>query len=76
MAEQLNDYGTGLGETVRKMPASLASERALLGSILIDPACITEVLTLISADDFYLTEHKEIFLAMRELFDAICKFIV
>ena len=70
MAEQLNDYGTGLGETVRKMPASLASERALLGSILIDPACITEVLTLISADDFYLTEHKEIFLAMRELFDA------
>jgi replicative DNA helicase len=70
MAEQLNDYGTGLDEAVRKMPASLASERALLGSILIDPACITEVLTLIGADDFYLTEHKEIFLAMRELFDA------
>ena len=70
MAEQLNDYGTGLDETVRKMPASLASERALLGSILIDPACITEVLTIVGADDFYLTEHKEIFLAMRELFDA------
>ena len=70
MAEQLNDYGTGLDEAVRKMPASLASERALLGSILIDPACITEVLTIVGADDFYLTEHKEIFLAMRELFDA------
>ena len=55
---------------MRKMPCSLPSERALLGSILIDPECITGVLTVVSADDFYLTEHKEIFLAMRELFDA------
>jgi replicative DNA helicase len=70
MAQRLNDYGTELENAVRKMPASLSSERALLGSILIDPACITEVLTVISADDFYLAEHKEIFLAMRELFDA------
>lgn len=68
MADRLNEYGTE--DTVRKMPASLASERALLGSILIDPACITEVLTTVGADDFYVTEHKEIFLAMRELFDA------
>lgn len=57
-------------EPLRKMPCSLSSERALLGSILIDPAAITEVLTVITADDFYITEHKEIFLAMRELFDA------
>jgi replicative DNA helicase len=57
-------------DVVRKMPFSLPSERALLGSILIDPACIVEVLTVVGADDFYLTEHKEIFLAMRELFDA------
>jgi replicative DNA helicase len=70
MAQNLNDYAVGLEDTVRKMPASLASERALLGSILIDPACITDVLTVITADDFYLSEHKEIFLAMRELFDA------
>ena len=70
MAQKTNDYGTGFEDTVRKMPSSLASERALLGSILIDPACITDVLTILSADDFYLTEHKEIFLAMRELFDA------
>ena len=70
MAEYTNDYNTTMDDVVRKMPASLSSERALLGSILIDPACITEVLTTVGADDFYLTEHKEIFVAMRELFDA------
>ena len=70
MAEYTNDYNTAMDDVVRKMPASLSSERALLGSILIDPACITEVLTTVGADDFYLTEHKEIFVAMRELFDA------
>ena len=65
MAENMNDYGGSFDDTVRKMPASLSSERALLGSILIDPDCINDVLTVITADDFYLTEHKEIFLAMR-----------
>lgn len=53
----------------RKMPCSLPSERALLGAILIDPAAITDVVSVLSADDFYLEEHKEIFNAMRELFD-------
>ncbi len=57
-------------ELVRKMPCSLASERALLGSILIDPAAINDVLAVVQADDFYVEEHKQIFLAMRELFDA------
>ena len=70
MAELQNGYWQGDGELVRKMPASVVSERALLGSILIDPATITDVLTVVSAADFYVAEHKEIFLAMRELFDA------
>ena len=72
MAER-NDYAysdKSFEDAVRKMPASLLSERALLGSILISPPRINDVLTVLGADDFYLTEHKEIFLAMRELFDA------
>ncbi len=70
MADMNNEYWRSEGELVRKMPASIVSERALLGSILIDAASITEVLTIIGADDFYVAEHKQIFLAMRELFDA------
>ncbi len=69
MAEMNNAYWQG-EEAVRKMPASVVSERALLGSILIDPASITEVLALIRAEDFYVAEHQQIFLAMRELFEA------
>jgi len=54
----------------RKMPCSLSAERALLGSILIDPNAINEIAATIGADDFYVQEHREIYLAMRELFDA------
>ena len=39
-------------DLVRKMPCSLSSERALLGSILIDPSAITDILTVVQADDF------------------------
>ena len=71
MAEHMNDYNAAASEEgLRKMPASMISERALLGSILIDPPRITDILTVLTADDFYLVEHKELFLAMRELFDA------
>ena len=62
-----------MGDVVRKMPASLSAERAVLGSILVDPASITEVLSLIRAEDFYVAEHQQIFLAMREVFDASCE---
>ena len=52
----------------RKLPFSLIAEQSLLGSILIDPASINEVADLIKADDFYITEHKQIYLAATELF--------
>ena len=73
MAARVENAWQDTGDVVRKMPASLSAERAVLGSILIDPASITEVLSLIRAEDFYVAEHKQIFLAMRELFDASCE---
>ena len=54
----------------RKLPFSLIAEQSLLGSILIDPECFNELAELVNAEDFYLTEHKQIFLAMRDLFLA------
>ena len=53
---------------IRKLPFSMPAEQSLLGSVLIDPASLNEVADLISAEDFYLTEHKQIYLAMHELF--------
>ncbi len=55
-------------ELIRKLPFSMPAEQSLLGSVLIDPASLNEVADLIRADDFYLSEHKQIYLAMHELF--------
>ena len=55
-------------ELMKKLPFSMPAEQSLLGSVLIDPAALNEVADLLSAEDFYLTEHKQIYLAMRELF--------
>ena len=53
---------------IRKLPFSMPAEQSLLGSVLIDPASLNEVADLLNAEDFYLTEHKQIYLAMHELF--------
>lgn len=50
----------------RQLPFSLEAEQAILGSILIDPACLDSI--KISREDFYLTEHAEIFTAMQKLY--------
>ncbi|MBQ9080950.1 MAG: replicative DNA helicase [Clostridia bacterium] len=55
-------------ELVRKLPFSLLAEQSLLGAIMIDPESIREVADLISSDDFYIEEHKQIYLAMHEMF--------
>ena len=52
----------------RKLPFSLEAEQSVLGSILVDPQKISEIATLISVEDFYLEEHREIFSAMQKLF--------
>jgi len=55
-------------ELVRKLPFSLIAEQSLLGSILIDPNSLNEIADLIRAEDFYIAEHTQIYLAMHELF--------
>lgn len=60
-----NEFGQ-----MRKMPFNLEAEQSVLGSILIDPECINEVVRRISFKDFYLEEHRDIFLAMYELFTS------
>ena len=52
------------------MPYSLEAEQAVLGSILIDPSCITQVLSLVKPEYFYLPQHKTIFTIMQEI-DAL-----
>jgi replicative DNA helicase len=55
--------------TVRSMPESLAAEAAVLGSMIIDPECIGDVVELLERDAFYRIEHRHIFDALIGLFE-------
>lgn len=55
-------------EFVRKLPFSLEAEQSVLGSILIDPECFNDVVNIITSEDFYMEAHREIYLAMQDLY--------
>jgi len=50
------------------MPFSLEAEQSVLGSILIDPACLDTLTSIISSSDFYLEEHQSIYTAMQGMY--------
>lgn len=52
----------------KRLPFSMPAEQSLLGAVLIDPVSLNEIAALMKAEDFYLEEHKQIYLAMQELF--------
>ncbi len=49
------------------LPYSLEAEQAVLGSILIDPACMMQVQVIIGPEHFYLPQHKAIFTTMATI---------
>jgi replicative DNA helicase len=51
------------------MPESLASEAAVLGSMILDPVCISEVVELINSSAFYRIEHQMIFDSLVSLYE-------
>ena len=53
----------------RHMPESLAAEAAVLGSMLIDPRCIGDVVVQLDRNSFYRVEHQEIFDSLVSLYD-------
>ncbi len=55
-------------ELIKKMPFSLEAEQSVLGSILINPECFSEIANEIKSSDFYLDDHTQIYLAMQDLF--------
>ena len=58
-----------MADIQKTKPFSVEAEQSVLGSVLIDPECIMGLIEIISASDFYIPEHGEIFDAMCELFN-------
>lgn len=54
----------------RPLPSSPETERALLGSILLDNDLMTEAVTNLQPSDFYVPSHRRIFLAMQSLYEV------
>ena len=54
-------------DIIKKMPFSMLAEQALLGSILIDPPALTQISDTVRAEDFHLSEHRQIYTAMKQL---------
>jgi len=59
----------GALSTVRSLPESLAAEAAVLGSMLLDPECIGDVIELLESESFYRIEHRYIFDALISLYE-------
>jgi replicative DNA helicase len=53
----------------RSMPESLAAEAAVLGSMIIDPECIGQVIEQLETAAFYRIEHQMIFDALIALYE-------
>ena len=66
---QSGGAGAVSGLTGRSMPESLAAEAAVLGSMLIDPGCISQVVELVKAEAFYRIEHQMMFEAIIGLYE-------
>ncbi len=55
--------------TGRTMPESLEAEAAVLGSMILDPECIGQVVQQVTAGAFYHIEHQMIFDAIVSLWE-------
>ena len=53
----------------RQAPQSLEAEQAVLGSILIDSRCVADVIGILTPDDFYLQQNREIFETIYTMFN-------
>ena len=53
----------------RQQPQSLEAEQAVLGSILIDSRCLTDVIGIVRPEDFYLKQNREIYETIYTMFN-------
>ena len=45
----------------RKTPYSATAEQAVIGSMLIDPRCVPDVIEKVNTEDFYLKQNRDVF---------------
>lgn len=54
---------------VRQQPHSLEAEQAVLGSVLIDSKCFTDIIGILHPEDFYQEQNRKIYELMYTMFN-------
>ena len=52
-----------------KLPYSVEAEQAVLGSMIMDPKCISDVVVEAKSDFFYIPQHREIYTAITSMYE-------
>ena len=75
LGNNFNGFNRGAGGFARsaefepgKIPFSLEAEMSVLGSIIIDPPVYEQVAEMLSPEDFYLPEHRQVYDAITDLY--------
>ena len=53
----------------KQPPQSLEAEQSVLGSVLIDSRCVADIVGIVSPEDFYLKQNREIFETIYTMFN-------
>ena len=53
----------------RQLPQSLEAEQAVLGAMLIDSSCISEVVGILKPEDFFLRQNRELYETIYLMFN-------
>ena len=51
-----------------RLPHNVEAEQSVLGSMLIDSRCVPEVMEHLRAEDFYVSQNRNIFEAIQSMF--------
>lgn len=52
-----------------RVPYSVEAEQSVLGSMIMDPQCIAEVVTMVKPEFFYIPQHKDIYNVIISMFE-------
>lgn len=52
-----------------RVPYSVEAEQSVLGSMIMDPQCIAEVITSVKPDFFFIPQHKDIYKTIITMFE-------
>ncbi len=58
------------GELAVNMPYNLEAEQSVLGALLLEPSCVTQVLEYLKPECFFREQHRQVFMVVLRMFSG------